>query len=159
MSGRRIVSEGDARVVVQEGVYSGPSSFTDFDDENATFVDKSLAIEAFLRDRGGHHLVLEYTLDDSVEFISDQISAFTHTDAEPFKDFLQRPPKSDPSTDITTSQFAGMAITDHGKLVSKHFRRYPVLYIDLKVNWLVSTSKGVILIGPRMFVEPHTKKC
>ena len=58
MSPRRVVSGGDVRVVVQEAVYSGPSSFTQFADENATFVDKSLAIEAFLRDRGGHHLVL-----------------------------------------------------------------------------------------------------
>ena len=99
-----------------------------------------------------------YTLDDSVEFLSDQISAFA--DAEPFREFLQRPLKRGPSTgDITTSQFAGTAITDHGKLVSKHFRQYPVLYVDFKVNWLVSVSKGVILIGSRMFMEPHTKKC
>ncbi|KAF8326436.1 hypothetical protein F5887DRAFT_1084531 [Amanita rubescens] len=72
-----------------------------------------------------------YTLDDSVECLSDQLSAFA--DAEPFREFLQRPLKHDPSTpDITTSQFAGMAITDHGELVSKYFRQYPVLYIDLK---------------------------
>jgi hypothetical protein len=44
------------------------------------------------------------------------------------------------SGDITTSQFAGTAITGYGDLVSKHFRQYPVLYIDLKVNWLVSVS-------------------
>ena len=37
---------------------SGPSSFAQFDDANATFVDKSLAIEAFLRNPGGHHLIL-----------------------------------------------------------------------------------------------------
>ena len=48
-------------------------------------------------------------------------------------------------------------ITDHGELVSKHFRQYPVLSIDFKVNWLVSVSKGVILIGSRMFMEPHTE--
>jgi hypothetical protein len=58
MSPRRVVIEGDVRVVVQEGIYSGPSSFAEFDRENATFVDKSLTIEAFLRDRGGHHLIL-----------------------------------------------------------------------------------------------------
>ena len=58
MSPRRVVSGGDVRVVVQEGIYSGPSSFTQFDDANATFVDKSLAIEAFLRNRGSHHLIL-----------------------------------------------------------------------------------------------------
>lgn len=84
------------RVVVQEAVYSGPSSFAQFDDEITTFVDKSLAIEAFLRDRGGHHLVL-------------------------------RPRRCGKS-----SQFAGTAITDHGELVSKHFRQYPILYIDFK---------------------------
>ena len=58
MSHRRVVSRGDVRVVVQEAISSGPSSFAHFDDANATFVDKSLAIEAFLRDRGGHHLIL-----------------------------------------------------------------------------------------------------
>ena len=58
MSLRRIVSRGDVRVVVQKEIHSGPSSFAQFDRDNATFVDKSLAIEAFLRDRGGHHLVL-----------------------------------------------------------------------------------------------------
>ncbi|KAM6493857.1 putative AAA-ATPase domain containing protein [Amanita muscaria] len=113
MSRRRVVSGGDVRVVVQEGVYSGPSSFAQFDRQNATFVDKSLAIEAFLRDRGGHHLVLR--------------------PRQPFREFLQRPLKRGPSTgDITTSHFAGTAITDHSELVSKHFRQYPVLYIDLK---------------------------
>jgi hypothetical protein len=58
MSLRRIVSGGDVRVVVQEVVHSGPTTFAQFDDANATFVDKSLAIEAFLRERGGLHLVL-----------------------------------------------------------------------------------------------------
>ena len=58
MSLRRVVSGGDVRVVVQEAISSGPSSFAQFADANATFVDKSLAIEAFLRGRGGHHLIL-----------------------------------------------------------------------------------------------------
>jgi hypothetical protein len=99
-----------------------------------------------------------YTLDDSVECLSDQLSAFA--DAEPFRDFLQPPPKRGPSTgDITISQFAGMAITDHGELVSKYFQQYPVLYIDLKVKWLVSVSKGVILIGSRKFKDPPSKPC
>ena len=35
--------------------------------------------------------------------------------------------------DITTSQFAGTTIADYTELVSKHFRQYPVLYVDLKV--------------------------
>ncbi len=64
-----------------------------------------------------------YTLDDSVECLSDQLSAFA--DAEPFRDFQQ----------------------------------YPVLYIDFKVNWLVSVSKGVILIGSRKFKDPPSKPC
>ncbi|KAF8909711.1 hypothetical protein CPB84DRAFT_1438611 [Gymnopilus junonius] len=121
MSRRRVVSEGDVRVVVQDGVYSGPSSFAQFDRQNATYVDKSLAIKAFLRDRGGHHLILRprrcgksYTLSM-------------------IREFLQHPLKRGPSTgDITTSQFAGTAITDYCELVSEHFRQYPVLYIDLK---------------------------
>jgi hypothetical protein len=58
VSSRRVVSEEDVRIVVQEGIYSGPASFAEFADANATFVDKSLAIGAFLRNRGGHHLIL-----------------------------------------------------------------------------------------------------
>lgn len=82
-----------------------------------------------------------YTIDDSVECLSDQLSAFA--DAELFREFLQRPLKRGSSTgDITISQFAGMAIIDYSELVSKYFRKYPVLYIDLKVNWLVSVSRG-----------------
>ena len=57
-SPRRVVIDGDVRVVVQEAICSGPSSFVQFENEKATFVDKTLAIEAFLRDRGSHHLVL-----------------------------------------------------------------------------------------------------
>jgi hypothetical protein len=56
MSPRRVVSEGNVRVVVQEQISSGPSEFAHFID--ATFVDKTLAIEAFLRDGESHHLVL-----------------------------------------------------------------------------------------------------
>jgi hypothetical protein len=58
MSQRRVVSGGDARVVVQEAICSGPSTFVQFENEKATFVDKTLAIEAFLRDFGSHHLIL-----------------------------------------------------------------------------------------------------
>jgi Predicted AAA-ATPase len=57
MSPCHVVSAGDVRVVVQEGISSGPSSFVQFHDE-ISFVDKSLAIEAFLRNRGSHHLIL-----------------------------------------------------------------------------------------------------
>ena len=44
--------------MVQEGFFSGPSSFDQFHSQRATFVVKSLAIEALLHDDGGHHLVL-----------------------------------------------------------------------------------------------------
>jgi hypothetical protein len=59
-SPRRVVSAGGVRVVVQRAICSDSSSFTQIDDANATFVDKSLVIEAFLRHggRGGSHLVL-----------------------------------------------------------------------------------------------------
>jgi len=58
MSSRHVVNGGDARLVVQKKISSGPSSFVQFGDVNASFVDKSLAIEAFLREPGSHHLVL-----------------------------------------------------------------------------------------------------
>jgi hypothetical protein len=68
-------------------------------------------------------------------------------DVESFRDFLQPPVQRGPrSRDITTSQFAGMSITDHSDLVSEHFQQYPVLHIDLKVNWLLSNSKGAYLM-------------
>ena len=82
MSPRRVVSGGDVRVVVQNAICSGPSSFNQFDDANATFVDKTLAIEAFLRNRGSHHLILpprrcgkSYTLS-MIRFISFLIKYF-----------------------------------------------------------------------------------
>jgi hypothetical protein len=58
MSLHCVVSGGDVHIVVQEVISSGPSSFAQFDDANATCVDKSLAIEAFLCDHRGHHLIL-----------------------------------------------------------------------------------------------------
>jgi hypothetical protein len=83
MSLRRVVSGGDVRVVFQDAISSDPSSFAQFDVVKATCVDKSLAIEAFLRDRGAHHLVLRprrcgksYTLSMIRLSFSDQISAF-----------------------------------------------------------------------------------
>jgi hypothetical protein len=76
---------------------------------------------------------------------------------------VQRPLNpSSPSTtgrDITSSQFAGLAITDHGELVSKHFQQYPVLHFSLKVNRVVSITKRAILISSRMFMESHTTIC
>ena len=53
---RRIVSDGNARIVVQQEIASGPSDFSEFTD--ASFIDKSLAIEAFLRTSRSHHLIL-----------------------------------------------------------------------------------------------------
>jgi hypothetical protein len=61
-SRRRVLSgdNGRARVVVGDAISSTPSLFQDFFNpvHNATFVDKTLAIEAFLRDGLDHHLVL-----------------------------------------------------------------------------------------------------
>ena len=57
MSLRRVVREGDARVVVQHAVRSASSSFSQFEDAKPTFVDKTLAIEAFIRRSGGHRLI------------------------------------------------------------------------------------------------------
>ena len=59
-----------------------------------------------------------------------------------FREFLGRPSKRGPSSNITTSQFAGTSIADHSELVLGHFQQYPILHIDLKVNWFVSISKG-----------------
>ena len=152
MSLRCVVGGGDVRVVVQEGIYSGPSSFSHFDDAKATFVDKTLAIEAFLRDHKSHHLILcprrcgkSFTLS-MIRLSSFLVKYFCIANAELFRAFLQQTPSGGPS-DITTSQFAGTAITEHKDLVLKHFQQYPVLYIDLKVSWLVSISKGNILNG------------
>ncbi|KAM6503872.1 AAA-ATPase-like domain containing protein [Amanita muscaria] len=124
MSRRRVVSEEDGHIVVQEAISSAPSSFVQFFDAGASFVDKTLAIEAFLRDPGSHHLILRprhcgksYTLSM-------------------IQEFLQRPlrPESEHSRAKTTSRFASTAITDpfYRDLVSTHFQQYPVLYVDLK---------------------------
>jgi hypothetical protein len=59
---RRVLSgdDGSVRVVVQSSISSTPSLFQDFFDSefDATFVDKTLAIEAFLRNGLKHHLIL-----------------------------------------------------------------------------------------------------
>jgi hypothetical protein len=57
-SHRRVVSGSNDRfaVIVQGSISSGASSFLDF--SATTFVDKTLVIEAFLRNRRSHHLVL-----------------------------------------------------------------------------------------------------
>ena len=76
------------------------------------------------------------TLYDSVEFLSNGMcSPFLM--AELLRYFLQRDPQRRPQyPDIHTSQFKGMAIADeeHQEFVSKYFKQYPVLFIDLKVN-------------------------
>jgi hypothetical protein len=95
MSPHHVVSRGDVCIVVQEAIYSGPSSFAQFDDAKAMFVDKSLAIEAFLRNRGSHHLILHLRrCGKSYTLLMIQLSSFLinisiFADAEPFREFLQ----------------------------------------------------------------------
>ena len=54
----RVVSGGDGHVMFQKQFAYGPSSFSGFFLGNDTFVDKTLAIAAFLRNPGSHHLIL-----------------------------------------------------------------------------------------------------
>jgi hypothetical protein len=140
---RRVVSSGDGRIVVQQGITSGPSLFSHFFDANASFVDKSLAIEAFLRDPGSHHLILRprrcgksFTLS-MIRLSSFQSNISVLTDVRCVRAFLERPLQTDPHyfTNVD-AWFEGTAITDksHNELWKTHFRQYPVLYIDLKVN-------------------------
>ena len=60
MSSCRVVARDDARVVLHKKISSAHSSesFSQFLEAEVTFVDQTLVIEAFLRDCGGHHLVL-----------------------------------------------------------------------------------------------------
>jgi hypothetical protein len=60
MSSCRVVARDDARVVLHKKISSAHSSesFSQFHEAEVTFVDQTLVIEAFLRDCGGHHLVL-----------------------------------------------------------------------------------------------------
>jgi hypothetical protein len=62
ISHRRVLSgdDGRVRVLVRRSISSSPSLFQDFFDAgyDATFVDKTLAIEAFLRYGLQRHLIL-----------------------------------------------------------------------------------------------------
>jgi hypothetical protein len=57
---RRVLSGSDNHiaVIVQKSIRSSASSFRDFFAPATTFVDKTLVIEAFLRNGPSHHLVL-----------------------------------------------------------------------------------------------------
>ena len=57
MAAHRRVSSG-GRIVLKKQFSYSPSSFSEFFNVNATFVDKTLAIEAFLRYSLSHHLIL-----------------------------------------------------------------------------------------------------
>jgi len=61
-SHRRVLNgdDGHVRVIVRSSISSTPTLFQDFFDSefDATFVDKTLAIEAFLRYGLDHHLIL-----------------------------------------------------------------------------------------------------
>ncbi|KAF8809619.1 DUF1703-domain-containing protein [Phlegmacium glaucopus] len=126
MSSRRVVSGGDVRIVVQKNFSSGPSSFVHFRDANASFVDKSLAIEAFLREAGNHHLILRprrcgksYTLSmirlkNSCSDLFDVNPSVSETQLS--ASLKGRPLLTQP---IATS-------------FRRTFNKYPILYIDLK---------------------------
>jgi hypothetical protein len=58
MSPHRVFSKGNARVVLQEDIAFGPSTFSQLNHGNATFVDKTLVIEAFLHDPGSYHVII-----------------------------------------------------------------------------------------------------
>ena len=139
MSSRRVVSKDGAHVVFQDAMSSGTNSFSQYHEEKLTFVDKTLVIEAFLRGNGDHHLILRpsrcgksFTLSIiQLSYFCVDISVFA--DAEPFREFLQRPLKRGSSSDIDAGPFAKTAISHHKDLVSEHFQQYPVLYINLKV--------------------------
>ena len=52
MSGREV------RIVSKNKFSSGPWSFSEFINDNVRFVDKTLVIEAFLRESRSHHVIL-----------------------------------------------------------------------------------------------------
>jgi len=61
MTDHRVLSgDNGARVIQRSSISSTPSLFQDFfaPEYDATFVDKTLVIEAFLRNGPSHHLVL-----------------------------------------------------------------------------------------------------
>lgn len=169
MSVRRIVSNGSDRVVVQGSICSGLSFFEQFHEENVTFVDKSLTILAFLGKGAHQHLILRpkrcgksYTLSmiRLSAIVMEYLNPFST--AETLRDFLQRDFQRGPKDhDINDSPFKGMAIADevHREFVSKNFKQYPVLLIDLKVSLLVFVWKQGVDNSPRMSVPSHTIKC
>jgi Predicted AAA-ATPase len=70
----------------------------------------------------------------------------TLSDVSSCREFLQRPTNPTEqlySRDITKSTFRRTAIADpqYAELVDTHFKKYPVLSIDFKVNMLVSALK------------------
>ena len=171
MSPHSVVS-GDAHVVFQEAISSSPGTFSQFHDAKATFVDKTLAIEAFLRDIPTHHLILRprhcgksYTLSmiRFSSFLTKDPCIWQFADAA-LREFLQQPLKTGPipgDQNINNSQFANTAITQHKDLVSQHFQQHPILYIDLKVNSLGSLLKmgQTYCNDSRMSKGAHMNRC
>lgn len=146
-----VVSKGDARVVFQGAISSSPGTFSQIQDANATFVDKTLVIKAFLSDGPTRHLILRprrcgksYTLS-MIRFGCCSDQKFLYLLMQLLREFLQRPLEAGPISgdqDINNSRFANTAIAQHKDLVSQHFRQHPILYIDFKVSSLVSLSKA-----------------
>ena len=79
-----------------------------------------------------------YTFDDSVKFLCDRIFLYLLTRSRSGNDHLI----VDQAPEIYAGPFTKTAISHHKDLVSKYFQQYPVLYINLKVIWLVSVLKG-----------------
>lgn len=82
-----------------------------------------------------------YTLDDSVGHPSDRISV--SADAGLLREFLQRPLKREQGPgDVNDGPFAKTAIAQCNDFVLEHFQQYPVLYVNLKVDWIVFFLKA-----------------
>src|SRR5688572_23121615 len=69
-----------------------------------------------------------------------------------FRDFLERPQLDSEllsSRDLTQSRFANTLIAGNSyrNLVTRHFQIYPVLYIDLKVNRIVTQPVCLTIPG------------
>ncbi|KAF5383030.1 hypothetical protein D9615_004908 [Tricholomella constricta] len=116
---------GQHAIMPQGSLVPKASSFVDFINFNATFVDKTLAIQAFLRDGPSDHLILRPRRCGK---------SFT---LSMIREFLQRPELerlSFSSGDIGDSVFAGTFISEekHQNLVREHFHQYPVLHLDFK---------------------------
>jgi hypothetical protein len=141
----RVLSQTDECSAIMVGDFLSPSacSFDGLLDPRSTFVDKTLVIEAFLRDAPSHHLILRPRRcgkSFALSMIALRHFSCPHLAkayANCLRMFLNRPQRELHSpVDITTSPFAKTFIAEarHRELVERHFQQYPVLYIDFKVS-------------------------